>query len=26
MTPAQIAQAQFLTRNWKPRGQEPPRE
>lgn len=23
MTPAQIAQAQFLTRNWKPKGQEP---
>jgi TPR repeat protein len=26
MTPTQIAQAQFLTRNWKPKGQEPPQE
>ncbi len=24
MTPAQVAQAQFLARNWKPKGQEPP--
>ncbi|HMS86538.1 MAG TPA: tetratricopeptide repeat protein [Nitrospira sp.] len=26
MTPAQIAQAQFLTRNWKPKEQEPRQE
>ena len=26
MTAAQIAQAQLLTRNWKPKGQEPPQE